>query len=160
MTTGKSVKTNRIDPPLRHHETGDDGGDFLRRLLSAREIGPFIAENRREFDTCAIRDHIDRFLSQYGISKAQAIQQSNLERGYAYQILRGAKQGKRDKYIRLAMGIGLSVEDTQRLLTFAQHGVLRAQNVRDALILYAIHNRLGIIELERLLEEQHAGPLE
>jgi hypothetical protein len=36
-------------------------------------------------------------LEKYSIWKAEAIERSNIERGYAYQILRGVKNAKRDK---------------------------------------------------------------
>ncbi len=133
---------------------------MLGKLKAAREIGSFVEENERSFYNCTIREHFDILLEQYGISKAQAIERSNIERGYAYQILRGAKEAKRDKYIRLAIGIGLNLEDTQRLLTITRHGILYSKILRDAVIIFGINSRFDIMKLEWLLEEQHVDPLE
>lgn len=135
-------------------------GMMLSKLKAAREIGSFVAENEKAFYNNTIREHFDMLLEKYGISKAEAIGRSNIERGYAYQILRGVKEGGRDKYIRLAVGIGLDLEDTQRLLTIARHGILYSKILRAAVIIFGINNHFDIIRLELLLEEQHVDPLE
>ncbi|MEA4845942.1 MAG: hypothetical protein VB106_01785 [Clostridiaceae bacterium] len=132
---------------------------MLSKLKAAQEIGSFIEENEKAFYNSTIREHFDMLFEKYGIGKAEAIEHSNIERGYAYQILRGAKDAKRDKYIRLAIGIGLNLEDTQRLLTVARHGILYSKILRDAVIIFGINNRFDIMMLECLLEEQHVDPL-
>jgi hypothetical protein len=155
----KSIQKNGAEQPPE-----SDGklstGMMLSRLKAAREIGSFVAENEKSFYNNTIREHFDILLEKYGASKAEAIEHSNIERGYAYQILRGAKEARRDKYIRLAVGIGLDLEDTQRLLTIARHGILYSKILRDAVIIFGISNHFDIVRLELLLEEQHADPLE
>lgn len=146
-------------------EAEDAGGALsteamLSRLKEARELGSFVEENGRSFDNATVREHFDRLLEKYGVGKAVAIERANMERGYAYQILRGAREAKRDKYIRLAIGIGLNLEDTQRLLTVARHGILYSKVLRDAVIIFAINNRFDIVKLEWLLEQQRVDPLE
>lgn len=133
---------------------------LLDKLKDVREIGSFVHENEGAFDHGTLQEHFDMLLNRYGVTKAQAIERSNIERGYAYQILRGLKDAKRDKYIRLAIGIGLTLEDTQRLLTLARHGILYSKILRDAVIIYGIHRHFDIVRLELLLEEQHVEPLE
>lgn len=135
-------------------------GMMLNKLKETHEIGSFIEENKDAFYGSTIRDHFDMLFKKYDISKKEAIERSNIERGYAYQILRGAKCAKRDKYIRLAVGMGLTLEDTQRMLTITQHGILYSKILRDAIIIYCISNHLDIMKLEWLLEEQHVNPLE
>lgn len=146
------------------HKPGDPGDPstdaMLGHLKTARSLGDFIVENETSFYNGTIREHFDQLFEKYGIGKAEAIVRSNIERGYAYQILRGAKVAGRDKYIRLAIGIGLNLEDTQRLLTIARHGILYSKILRDAVIIFAINNRFDIIQTEILLEEQRAEPLE
>ncbi|OQB23944.1 MAG: hypothetical protein BWY11_01504 [Firmicutes bacterium ADurb.Bin182] len=133
---------------------------MLSKLKAVREIETFIEENGQGFYNSTIREHFDALLEKYKISKADAIERSGIERGYAYQILRGAKEAKRDKYIRLAIGMGLDLEDTQQLLTIARHGILYSRILRDAVIIFGINNHFDIIKLQMLLEEQHAEPLE
>jgi len=144
--------------------SGDDPafstGAMLNKLKEAHEIDRFIEENRDAFYSSTIRDHFEMLFQKYSIGRKEAIERSNIERGYAYQILRGEKCAGRDKYIRLAVGIGLTLEDTQRLLTITQNGILYPKVLRDAIIIFGINNHFDIIKLELLLEEKHADPLE
>ncbi len=146
-------------------QTPENGGTLstemmLSKLKAAREIGSFVEENEKVFYNSTIREYFNMLFEKYDVSKAEAIERSSIERGYAYQILRGAKDAKRDKYIRLAIGIGLDLEDTQRLLTVARHGILYSKILRDAVIIFAVNNHFDIVRLEWLLEEQHVDPLE
>jgi hypothetical protein len=133
---------------------------MLSRLKEAQEIDAFIEGNKGAFYNGTVRDHFDMLLEKYNVGKKEAIERSNIERGYAYQILRGEKSAGRDKYIRLAVGIGLTLEDTQRLLTITHNGILYSKILRDAIIIFSINNHFDIIKLCWLLEEQHADPLE
>jgi hypothetical protein len=127
---------------------------MLNQLKNTSGLDDFITENKKGFYNSSICEHFEMLFDKYGISKSDAIKRSNIESGYAYQILRGIKNAKRDKYIRLAVGIGLNLEDTQRLLTIARQGILYPKVLRDALIIFAINNRLGIVNLELLMEEK------
>ena len=155
----KSVQKNSAAQTRANGETLSTE-TMLSKLKAAREIGSFVEENEEAFYNSTIREHFDMLFEKYGVSKTEAIERSNIERGYAYQILRGVKDAKRDKYIRLAIGIGLDFEDTQRLLTVARHGILYAKILRDAVIIFGVNNRFDIVRLEWLLEEQRADPLE
>lgn len=133
---------------------------MLNKLKEAKEFDRFVDENEKSFFNSSVREHLEMLLGKYSVSKKEAIERSNIERGYAYQILRGVKDAKRDKYIRLAIGIGLDLEDTQRLLTVARHGILYSKILRDAVIIFCINNRYDIMKTEWLLFEQHVDPLE
>lgn len=155
----RKIPENNHEPAAGNDETLSTE-TMLGKLKTAREIGSFIEENEKSFCNSTIREHFDMLFEKYGIGKAKAIERSNIERCYAYQILRGLKDAKRDKYIRLAIGIGLNLDDTQRLLTVARHGVLYPKILRDAVIIFGINNRFDVIRLEWLLEEQRVDPLE
>jgi len=156
------------DKTPRGKETSRRSGDdpafsteaMLSKLKEAHEIDSFLEENRDAFYSSTIRDYFEMLFEKYGISKKDAIERSNIERGYAYQILRGEKCAGRDKYLRLAVGIGLTLDDTQRLLTITQNGILYSKVLRDAILIFGINNHFDIIKLESLLEEKHADPLE
>lgn len=133
---------------------------MLATLRAARSLDEFILENRDAFFEGGIRQHFEALLSAHGVKKSEAIKRTNIERGYAYQILRGMKDASRDKYIRLAIGIGLTLEETQQLLTVARHGILYSKVLRDAILIFGIVNHLDIHSIECLLEEKGVEPLE
>ena len=55
--------------------------------------------------------------------------------------------------IRLALGIGLTINETQRLLKVAQRGELYPRNRRDAALIYCIQHQTNVLDAEILLEQ-------
>ena len=129
-------------------------------LINADDFSGFARENTGAFFDGTVSGFIEGLLTKYNISKSDAIERADIERGYGYQILRGIRDAKRDKFIRLAIGIGLDLKDTQRLLTVAKQGILYPKILRDAVIIFSINNRYNIVKLQLLLDEQGAAPLE
>lgn len=86
------------------------------------------------------------------IKLSEIIQQSGIERTYAYQILNGTKQKPgRDKIIRLCIGAGLTLAETIRALEIAQEGTLYARNKRDVIIAFAINKSCDVNDTNELL---------
>lgn len=156
---GKKIHTDNINRKTE----GDSSTStelMLNKLKSAQDIESFLDENQTGFYNTTISEHFDMLLKKYGTDKSEAIERADIERGYGYQILRGVKDARRDKYIRLAIGMGLDLDDTQRLLTIARHGILYSKVLRDAIIIFCINKHYDLMKLQLLLDEQNAAPLE
>ena len=82
---------------------------------------------------------------------ARVIGQSQIERTYGHQLFNGTRRPSRDKVLQLALGLGLSVEDAQRLLRAAGKSQLYPRLKRDAVILYGIQNKLSILAVQECL---------
>ena len=67
--------------------------------------------------------------------------------------MNGSKRPGRDKILALCIAAGLDLKETKRALESAGEAPLYSRNKRDAIILYAINNRLDIIGLNDLLEK-------
>ena len=89
----------------------------------------------------------------------QAIQRCNLDRSYGYQLFNGTRRPTRDILLALAVHLGLTEAETQRLLKLAGRPVLYARNRRDAAILYSLSHRLSPGETEELLSGLEVKPL-
>jgi hypothetical protein len=133
---------------------------LLNELIEEKDIESFLKRNEQSFYNKSISDHLESLLNKYGISKNEAILRADIERGYGYQILRGLRDAKRDKYIRLALGIGLDLNDTQHLLMIARHGVLYPKVMRDALLIFCINNKYDTFTVQSLLFDHHLDTLE
>lgn len=133
---------------------------LLDELKKEKDIESFIRRNEQSFYIKSISDHLESLLNKYGISKNEAILRADIERGYGYQILRGLRDAKRDKYLRLALGIGLNLDDTQHLLMIAKHGVLYPKVMRDALLIFCINNKCDIFTVQGMLFDHHLDTLE
>lgn len=104
---------------------------------------------------CKLFDHLHSLLESKHLDKAEVILESQIPRTYAYQIFQGSKQAGRDKILQLAFAMKLDLEETNRLLTIANHPLLYAKKQRDAILIFSISNRYSLMETNELLYEFH-----
>jgi len=99
---------------------------------------------------------IDYFLSLPGpraMTGKDLVLKSGIERSYLYQILNGRRTPSREKVLRLCIGAGLSLEETQRVLELGKLGVLYSRDRRDAILIFAIRSGLDTTETDDLLDQ-------
>ncbi len=103
------------------------------------------------FDPPNLAEFLHQMLEERQVSVGEAIQMCNLDRSYGYQLFNGIRRPIRDMLLTLALRLGLTEEETQRLLKLAGRPVLYARNRRDAALLYGLNHRLSLAETEELL---------
>lgn len=104
---------------------------------------------------CVLSDHLHSLLERKQLDKAEVILESQIPRTYAYQIFQGSKQAGRDKILQLAFAMKLDLEETNRLLTIANHPLLYAKKQRDAILIFSLSNQYSLMETNELLDEFH-----
>lgn len=83
------------------------------------------------------------------------LKKSEISSDYAYQIFSGTKSSpNRDKLISIAIGMGLSVDETSGLLKLAGLMPLYAKNLRDSIIIFGINNSRSVCEINEMLFEK------
>lgn len=90
-------------------------------------------------------------LEQHHLTKSQVIRDSGLDRTYAYQIINGTKAPGRDKILALSLSAGFTLKETCKLLEAAKAGILYSRSSRDAVIIYGIQHRLGVMKVNEML---------
>jgi transcriptional regulator with XRE-family HTH domain len=129
--------------------------ELLNMINSKKSISDYLETAKSDILEVSLSEYLAELLQKSPLSKAQIIQRSGLERGYAYQIFNGEKEHpNRDKLIRLAFGMKLSVDETQQLLKVANQAVLYPRNKRDSIILFALLHDANVINCDELLEAQ------
>jgi len=134
--------------------------ELMNALQKENDIYQFTRENADKFLEKLLVSYLDDLLKKTNSKKADIIKKAGLSTVYGYQIFDGKREPKRDKVIQIAIGFGLSVEETQRLLKISGHSELYPKVKRDALFIYGIHNRLNIDEIEELLFDMGEKGLE
>ena len=112
-----------------------------------------------DFDAPALTDYLHTLLQRRGLTVGEAIQRCNLDRSYGYQLFNGTRRPTRDVLLALAIHLGLTEEEAQRLLKLAGRPVLYARNRRDAAILFALNKRLTLPQTEELLAQLEEASL-
>lgn len=125
--------------------------ELSHEIKAATDIEDYLAENKENMLTCSLSGHLELLLSQKGVSRAEVVRRSLLDRTYAYQIFSGEKKPSRDKLIAIAFGLCLSDDEAQKLLKLSGNRELYARDERDALILFALQHKKTILEVNELL---------
>jgi transcriptional regulator with XRE-family HTH domain len=109
--------------------------DELLNLLQNLDIEEFKKED--SFQNINISEYLNELLQTQGLSPRDIIIKLNMERSYAYQILKGRRNPTRNFLIRIALLCQLTVEETQKLLTAGNRPILYPRNRFDAAVLYS-----------------------
>lgn len=118
-------RTNNLDLFFRNYEDEMQRPDFCRMLK----------------ELCLERQ----------LSPAQVIDRSQIERTYGHQLFNGTRRPSRDKVLQLAIGAGLGVPETQKLLRAAGKSALYPKLKRDAVILFGLQKGYSILAVQDTL---------
>ena len=93
-------------------------------------------------------------LDEKHLNKSEIIKQSGLNREYAYHIIEGnRKNPSRPKVLAIGMAMGLNLDEMQYLLKYAKQNPLYPRDPWDSVIIFAIEQRLNVLETNELLDQ-------
>lgn len=125
--------------------------ELNHEIKAATDIEDYFKNNKESMLAHSLAEHLNLLLTQKNISRADVVRSSQLDKAYVYQIFSGMKTPSRDKLIALAFGLGLSDDETQKMLKLSGNRELYARDERDALILFALQRKKTILETNKLL---------
>lgn len=130
-------------------------------LKSKKSYTDFFQEEVGELEFKTIAEYLDMLLSEKKLQKNEVIARSNLDRNYAYQFFNGRKTNpSRDKMIMLSIGMGLTLEETRKLLKVSSLSDLYIRNPRDSIIMYCLVQKSDLIETNETLSNYGVDILE
>ncbi|MGN0163082.1 MAG: helix-turn-helix domain-containing protein [Candidatus Ornithomonoglobus sp.] len=127
--------------------------ELINEIKAAPRLREFLEDNAEELTDPKLKDYLSALLLEKGMTRAEAIRCGDLSADYAYQIFSGRKSPSRDKLIRLAVGMQLSLEETSRLFRLAGVGELYPRSRRDAVIMFCIERCIPVMTIDELLDE-------
>lgn len=129
--------------------------DLEHEIKTMTNIEDYLEKNKPYLLTQSLPEHLKMLLTQKGLSRADVVRDSQLNRTYVYQIFSGQKTPSRDKLIAIAFGLHLSDDETQRMLKLSGNRPLYARDERDAMILFALNHKKNIFDINELLFDHH-----
>ena len=126
----------------------------LNENLQHMDIDTYLKQNKENMIPHNLPIHLELLLEQKGLTKADVVRGSQLNRKYVYQIFSGEKTPSRNKLIALAFGLQLTADETQTMLKLAGYRDLYVKDTWDAIILYALQRGKTISETNELLYER------
>ena len=124
---------------------------LTEELALCADFRTFYNENRTSLISEPLSKLLARLLDKKGLTRYRAIRRSELPESYGYQIFSGVRVPERNKLLALAVGMELSVEETQSLLQCAGYAPLYIKIPFDSIVLYGISHQLAIPQINALL---------
>lgn len=121
----------------------------LFQKLRGRESGRALLQETQTELSCA--QTLQTLLEGAGLSAPEWMAAADISRSYGYQILRGERVPGRDILLRTALLLALPLKETQRLLAVCGCGALYPRVRRDAAVIFALHQKMTLLETEDLL---------
>ena len=121
-------------------------------LQDTQSLQHFLDDHETDFLNITLTQYLAILLERHQLTKQQVYTASNLDRSLTYQIFNGSRRPSRNALLSIALGMHLTLPETQHLLKIAQRGELYPKNRRDAAILFCIFQGLNLIDAELLLD--------
>lgn len=139
----------------------DETEELLKRLNNSRDLESLsnYLDNIEDVVPHSISDYLKIILKDKKMTPSDVIKRSRIERTYCYQILNGRKKPGRDKLIAIALALSLDLNETQRLLETAKESVLYAKSKRDSVLIYALNNKMSVLDTNFLLNQYKEAEL-
>ena len=125
--------------------------DLLNDIDDESNLDIFISNTLNNSKNIKLYEYIEKIFKEKNLKKSTVIKNADLDRTYAYEILRGDKKPSRDKILQLCIGANLSLEETNKALKIGDCGELYPKILRDSILIFAINKKLDIIKVNDLL---------
>ena len=116
-------------------------------------------ESVNEYENAFI-EYFKSLFKEKGITQQTVFLKAEIPERYGYKLLSGEKRTRqRDVILRICYAAEFSLKETQRALKKYRLPELYAKVPRDAMLMIAFNEGLGILEVNDLLKEKKMEPL-
>lgn len=127
--------------------------DLMESLTQSHDLQLFMDENESDFQREDIAAYLQALLKEKHLKKSRVIQDAMLNEVYGYQIFSGVKTPRRDKMLCLALAMGLTLEETQKMLRACGFSPLYVRHCRDCVLIHCILEKKSVMEVNAILDE-------
>lgn len=90
-------------------------------------------------------------IEQKNYSKSNIINKSDFSYCYFYEVINGRKMPTKDKVVRLALAMKMTIDECQQALKISGRSALHPKNRRDSIMIYAIEKKMTVMQCNNLL---------
>lgn len=129
-------------------------GELLEILKSKKDYSEFFNEEKHEMIFKSVSEYLNFLLEEKKMTKSEVIKNSNIDRTYAYQLFNGTRdKPSRNKMLMLAIGMHLSIDETQKLLKISELAELYIRLPRDSVILHCLEKGFSLDDTNLYLDK-------
>lgn len=118
--------------------------ELFLNLKSNHNLEQYFTANEEELIQSDLGMYLYLLLEEKNISATQAARRSFLSKSQIYNILNNQTQPSRAFILRLAFGVRATLEQAQQLLRLSEQQLLYPRVKRDAVLIFALENRLSL----------------
>ncbi len=130
-----------------------DTAKIVEELGLCPDFKTFYDENKEYMIDRSLPELLAELVEKKGIKKSYAIRAAEMSEVYGYQIFSGIRHPERNKLLCLAVGMNLTLDETQNLLKCAGYSPLYVKLPFDSVVIYGICKRLSVIKINEMLFE-------
>lgn len=128
-----------------------DTAKIVEELGLCSDFKTFYDENKEYMVDRSLPELLAELVEKKGIRKSYAIKAAEMSEVYGYQIFSGIRHPERNKLLCLAVGMNLTLDETQNLLRCAGYSPLYVKLPFDSVVIYGICKRLSVIKINEIL---------
>lgn len=128
--------------------------ELLRELKrQSCSLPDYLSNHKDTFVVEDIKDFWEELITKKNYSKSNIINKSDFSYCYFYDVINGRKMPTKDKVVRLALAMKMSVDECQQALKISGRSALYPKVRRDSVLIYAIEKHLTIAQCDDLLTQ-------
>ena len=139
--THPDVATARRAAYDRHHGKEHLTEDLLKRLLASSSVESYL--DTHETVNTTLTEFLRELIDARRLKRSEVARESGLNPTVVYDIFAGKSRPGRDHAIMLALGIGCTLRETQRLLRLDSVAELWCKDRRDAIVIWCIEHGMS-----------------
>lgn len=113
--------------------------EVLAELLESDDLRSFL--KKPEVGSRSLAEYLNALLEEKNLKRSAVIRAADINSTYGYQLFKGSRTNVgRDYLLKLALAMGLSRVEANRLLQAGGASQLYCKNRRDAIIVFALQN--------------------
>lgn len=128
--------------------------ELLRELKrQSCSLPDYLSNHKETFVVEDIKTFWDELIAKKNYSKSNIINKSDFSYCYFYDVINGRKMPTKDKVVRLALAMKMSVDECQQALKLSGRSALYPKVRRDSVLIYSIEKHLTIAQCDDLLAQ-------
>ncbi len=112
----------------------------------------YLSNHKDTFVNEDIKAFWENIIESKNYSKSNIINKADFSYCYFYEVINGRKSPSKDKVVRLALAMKMTVDECQQALKVSGRSALHPKNRRDSILIYALEQKMTVIQCNNLLE--------
>ena len=145
----------------QHKHMATTTTNLMNEISKEKNLDKFKKRMQAEYVDENISSMLIKLINIKGVTIPEIIRDSNLAKGYVYEIINGTKKNPaRDKVLAILIAIGCDINEVNNFLKRAGIAAIDERNVRDSLIYFCINSGFDVLKTNDLLINENCNPLE